>query len=421
MMSRAIYKLRLISKLYAELGLDVMMTLFRNDNPRRYKTLDFPNTDFSMVNIVKTVQRSGFIDLIDTINIHPFAVPLQDITELEVIRSAQEEFYAHGNPDCVSPPPMEDLQEELWVFLRYCAQQEQFLASLNSSEGKAALAMILPLLSRRLKLNVRVSEYFERYVFMQAKMNESRTSSFHWKVLPLIIKVLQVCDVVSMTMTADSSMFRSMSSQKIQSTFGTSHSLGSLTFLRLEMGRLDYLLDSTWKTKMPLEASTRFNAFLACAVNLKELVLCYNKLEIKRPYTEVKMPPQWPPPYGDTNWLEEVLQGQHWANLEKFELRGFRVTEEMLLEFINRHKDSLLNVTLAVRRDRGSRNWLRLRIDDRLKPRHCDVHFGRYPRCQEYDEDDEDDDDDNYSEEDLTDMGENEDVIDMDDLSDEAQ
>jgi len=144
-MSRAIYKLRLISKLYAELGLDVMMTLFRNDNPRRYKTLDFPNTDFSMVNIVKTVQRSGFIDLIDSINIHPFAVPLQDITELEVIRSAQEEFYARGNPDCVSPPPMEDLQEELWVFLRYCAQQEQFLASLNSSEGKAALAMILPL------------------------------------------------------------------------------------------------------------------------------------------------------------------------------------------------------------------------------------------------------------------------------------
>jgi len=243
---------------------------------------------------------------------------------------------------------------------------------------------------------------------MHAEMKPSRASRFHWKLLPLIVKVLYVCDIAWMTLTADSSMFRSMSSDKIRSTFGSAKSLHSLTYLRLEMSRLDYHLDGTWHRTMPLEAATSFNAFLACAVNLEELVLCYNDWEIRQPYScLIEYAAQWPPASGDADWLQDVLEGQQWAKLKKFELRGFPVAKDLLLRFLKQHKDSVLDLKLVL--DMSSRTKARLTkcVRKILDPRNCNIDFGRYPIYG----------DDDYDVE-YTDTEEDDDSDDTDDLSD---
>jgi len=56
---------------------------------------------------------------IDTISIHPFAVPVHDITELEEIRNEQIENNTYHNQEHDDPDPLELLEEELWEFLRY--------------------------------------------------------------------------------------------------------------------------------------------------------------------------------------------------------------------------------------------------------------------------------------------------------------
>ena len=375
---------RLVSRAFAEVGRGVMLSLFRKDVYHYHRILNLPNKMFSLPRTQQAMDGLGIHKLVDTISIHPLAVPTHDIMELEEIRNEQIECYTYGAWGHDKPDPLEMVQDELWEFLRHCAQQEQFLASSEVLDEKAALATMLSMLPRRLKLNVRVFEYWCRDVYLHSlKKKSPRAPCFHWKVLSFIVTVLRLCDIGSMTLTADSSMFHSMSIQQIRSTF---MSVSSLTSLRLEMSRLDFLLDKTWMPSKHLEAAPEFNAFLACATNLEEIVLCYNDLEERDICSgEADYESQWPPPPGDGEWLALVLKGLHWPKLKKFEVHDFPVNTKMLLRFLNRHKDSLDHVTLAS----VTGLTTRARVHDLLGPRGCKIDFSAYPPAHG-DSDDED-------------------------------
>jgi len=318
----------------------------------------------------------GLHRLIDTISVHPFAVPIHDITELEEIRTEQIECAINAGRDEGDIETPGQLRLHLRDFLCHCAQQEQFLANLESAEERAILATMLTKLPHRLHLDVRVFEYWRRDVLQHSIKPLQRASCMHWKLLPLIAKVVEVCDIASMTLTADSSMFQSMSIEQINSTFGAPHCLSSLTSLRLEMSRLDFLLDKTWTNVKPLEAAPRFNAFLACAVNLEELVLDYNDLEQEPPYhIDMEYVRQWPPPAGNSEWLASVLQGLHWTKLENFELHFFRLTADSLLGFLDRHKNTLTHVTLAYVAGKSTELELKGRVESLLSSRDCEIAF----------------------------------------------
>ena len=318
----------------------------------------------------------GLHRLIDTISIHPFAVPIHDFTELEEIRAEQIGCARRSGRNEDDIETLEQLQVHLWDFLCHCAQQEQFLANLESPEEKATLATVLTKLPHRLHLDVRVFEYWRRDVFQHSFELSSRASCFHWKLFPLIAKVLEVCDIASMTLTADSSMFQSMSISQIRSTFGKADCLSSLSSLRLEMSRLDFLLDKTWTNAKPLEAAPEFNAFLASAVNLEELVLCYNEMEKEPTYNpEMGYEEQWPPPAGNSEWLASVLQGLHWTKMENFELHFFRVTADSLLGFLDRHRNTLTHVTLAYVAGKSTELELKGRVNSLLSSRDCEIAF----------------------------------------------
>jgi len=133
-----------------------------------------------------------------------------------------------------------------------------------------------------------------------------------------------------------------------------------------------------------------FNAFLACATNLEEVVLCYNDLEERDICSgEATYESQWPPPPGDGEWLALVLKGLHWPNLKKFELHDFPVNAKMLLQFLGRHKDSLNHVTLAS----VTGLTTRARVHGLLGPRGCKIDFSAYPPARGDSDDDSDDED----------------------------
>jgi len=134
---------------------------------------------------------------------------------------------------------------------------------------------------------------------------------------------------------------------QVQSTFAC---LDSLTSLKLEMSRLDFLLDGSWTSAKPLEAAKHFNTFLACAHNLEELWLDYHEFERQYRFNS-ELPVfdrQWPPALMDLDWLVQVLKDQHWSKLRNFKLIDFRVHARTLSEFLGTHRKSLKNLILRI-------------------------------------------------------------------------
>jgi len=139
-------------------------------------------------------------------------------------------------------------------------------------------------------------------------------------------------------------MFQDMTIVQVQSAF---RGLSSLVSLKIEMSSLDFLLDGTWTVGKPLAAAEHFNAFLACATNLEELVLDYHELELAAFGYEIDHPKQWPPAAEDEYWLASVLRQQQWSKLRTFEVRHFPVGCAMLLNVIKAHAQTLVNVKLT--------------------------------------------------------------------------
>lgn len=130
-----LYKFRLISHAYAEVGLGVIKTLLRDDKYRRYRVLHLPYKDFALSKTTQTLQSLDVPAFVDTIEIQPFSVPACDITELEEERNHEIECATYGGWSEDEPDPLGQLQEERWIFLRQSGQQDQFLETVTSPEG----------------------------------------------------------------------------------------------------------------------------------------------------------------------------------------------------------------------------------------------------------------------------------------------
>lgn len=328
-----LFKFRLISRACANIGLEVMKTIVRRDDEfRNYRVLYIPLNDFSLSRARQTLLDPGFHTIVDTIEVQPFSVPTHDIGDIEAERNEEIKVTTYGDLGVDEPDPLEELQEELLTFLRQCGQQETFLESIATTEGKKNLDAVLLALPKRLKLNVKVFEYFMRDTLLGlAKKHEiagtqKRAMAFHWNVLPVVSQILNTCDIASMYLTAGSCLFQDMTRSDVSRA---SSGMQSLVSLQLEMSRLDFLLDGTWTRNKPLEGATSFSDFLACAKNLQALVICYHELEQREfKIYMIEYDKQWPPAFEDSFWTAEVLQSQSWAKLRTFELRDFKSMEK---------------------------------------------------------------------------------------------
>ena len=356
-----------------------MLTVLRNEKYRRYKTFHLPNEDLSLTTIPETLRRSGFINLIDTIVVHPFAVPVHDTAKLEARRIEEIECGSDGGGEG-EPDRLKLLEEEVRNFSRQRLEQEQFFDCVMSEEGAARLGALLSMLPKRLKLNVEVFEYWPRDTLAALAKADNSADCFHWKALPIIVRILRICDISSLALTGDSSMFHDMSVSGIKSMFGGIDTFHSLTSIQLEMSKVDFFLDATMRKFKPLQAAHSFNAFLSCAVNLEELTLSYDEFEEKGSEYYLQWREEWKPTPGDSSWLALVLKGQKWEKLTNFELRDFQVTTAVMLEFLGAHKDTLLHVTLEYITDKSREAELQKCIRELSLSRGCKVDYRGYMR-----------------------------------------
>lgn len=330
-----LFKLRFVSHIFCRTATSVFLALVRRQDFSEYKTLYLPSTSMNLEDLTKTLagKDKTIANIITKVVFQITTARNEDIDTDYLSDYFGDVLHGHHDGVCVRVSAAnvhELIDRNVSLFEKHCSADAAFANDICLPKGirniRTLFAGLRKVKTVRFEVDDFWDETFDNFSSLTVQHEAVGLTAYRESV-PTILEHLSKSGATDLQLIGfGSHAWAGLDPIRMMKLGRSRNFLGNITHFELNVSRRDDLDMQEWMQEPEhglMRRGDRVRMLLSYLKKLKSLVIIGEVSNSER---------------SDTDWLEDVLQGQTWPHLRSFTLKSVYVRPATLSSFFRLHQ-----------------------------------------------------------------------------------